>query len=767
MSASRLEALVGRATVWLGPDSAEPRGGPGGARNAPRGPAMWGSGFFVAPGWVLTCAHVLRPGGEPTRLGEEGTRSFLVHGEHGQARARAGYWLVDGSGPEQDLVLVRLLEEAAHPCVWLTDRSDRPFHVTAYGWLTAPDAPPGTPPEPWSGRCEVNGAHGHHGALLGPEVELPHGVSGGPVLDRESGAVTGVVKARRVGKDGGLAIATTALRGFASALPVAGERGLGDDPYRALIRAHDRWHDPRHHAPREGRRTGQPRGGTGGARAVGRRAVPGRANGAASWAAAQEALRKGRAPETPGATWTPKDHLTALALLSELPSPQHPAMVEDHIENVLGEEPLWCGPSGPCDWRDGHGWLYESAAGDEVAFLHYLFSVAADCSLEAPGPAAALTDWVRDRAAHVPAAQRALLERLVALAGEAAPAEPEWMRDGPGREPDAHLDPDPYADPHLSPYGAPAPRISPRAADTEDGGPVVAVELEPAHYQQGEGSARENARFYWRIWTWTGEADSVRAWERLEAGQGVTRHELPQQLAQPLRAAFAHVDTDRRRARLELAAPVEHFDIDVHLWRSGLVTRGLRPAPEERQFGVHRQVVLRDASRTGAPDGVREKRWHAALEGALEALPLRASGDRLGTAPARAVPVLCRAGTSSRAGATATSPGTPRAADRPSTDSPTLGEVVDAGYGLALWSGTEARPHTCAPEGCCEVSDRTAELVHRAGHAAALPESLRVLRERISAGDGAAEWAEDLALLYDDPRRPLPGLAPAEPLDSP
>ncbi|MDJ1135269.1 hypothetical protein [Streptomyces iconiensis] len=630
--------------------------------------------------------------------------------------------------------------------------------------MTAPGAPRGTPPAPWSGRCEISGAHGHHGALLGPDVELPHGVSGGPVLDQETGAVTGVVKARRTGKDGGLAIATTALRAFASAVPVGGERGLGDDPYRALIRAHDRWHDPRQdgrYDTRYGARR-DPLHGAGDMRrphASGpdRRAVYGRPNGGVSWAVAQEALRKGRAADGPWATWTPKDHLTALALLSELPAPAHPATVESHIETVLGEEPLWWEPTAPRDWRDGHGWLYESAEGDEVAFLHYLFSVAADCAHTAPEPAAALTHWARERVQRVPPTHRALLERLAALAEEAALPEPGpglGLGPGPGPRPGPDVADREYGAPdaeHAPCQGRTEPHaVAARAADTEDGGPVVAVELEPAHYPQGEGAARdpvrENARFYWRIWTWTGDPDSVRAWERLETGQGATRHELPQQLAQPLRAAFARVDTDRRRARLELAAPVEHFDIDVHLWRPGLVARGLRPDPEDRQFGVHRQVVLREVSRTGAPVDTWEKRWNAALDGTLEALPLRTRTDQLGEAPARAVPVVCRTG---------------------DCEAPTLREVVRAGYGLALWSGTDTRPHTCDSVPHCELSARASELVRGARRAAALPESLRVLRERISTGDTAANWAEDLTLLYDDPRRPLPGLTLTEPLDSP
>lgn len=327
-----------------------------------------------------------------------------------------------------------------------------------------------------------------------------------------------------------------------------------------------------------------------------------------------------------------------------------------------------------------------------------------------------------------------------------------------------------------------------READARDGGPVVAVELERAIYPRGEGPTRETTRFYWRIWTWTGGPESVRAGARRESGQGATRQELPLQLAQPLREAFARVDTDRRRARLELAAPVEHFGLGVHLWRPDLVPRGLRPRPEDRLFGVHRQVVLRDAARVGepheevpgageavygafggshpaggtrqaiggahpasggshlAPGAAWEKRWHAALEGALEALTLHLPPDHgpLVGAPDRAVPVLCR-----------TSSGGPEA----------LREVLSAGYGLALWSDHEPHPDECEGEVCSPLLDKAAQLVRDARHAPALPERLRALRERVSRGDETAYWAEHMALLYDDPRRPIPGLT--EPLDSP
>ncbi|WP_149562009.1 trypsin-like peptidase domain-containing protein [Streptomyces cacaoi] len=986
---SGLETLVGRATVWLGPHGAQGTSGPAGpagtgspagvgtagsaagaGSGAGAGGGLWGSGFCVAPGWVLTCAHVLHgPSGDPAdRLGADGTRTFLVHGEYGTAAARAGYWIVDdeNGGPEQDLALVRLVTpfpDSREPaCVWLTDRGDRPVRVCAYGWLAAP----GRPPRRWSGRCAVSGADGAHGTLLGPDTEIPHGASGGPVLDPDRGAVVGIVKARRRNRDGGLAIGTTALRGLSHAVPVGDHQLLGPDPYQALIRAHDRWHDPRGRAPgRRGRGSGAARGR---ARARARdaggrsgRGGPG-AGSRGAWAAAQEALLTG-GRGTPGG-WGPRDRLTALALLAELPCPEAAADVEDHVAEVLGEEPLWDPASAPRDWRDGHGWLYETADGDEVAFLHYLLSVAATCHASSPGSADALLDWAGERADALPQAQRALLNRVLDLvrdaehAGHAERAEyaehTEYAEyagpSGYARHPERpgyaeHADhaehveyvehagpvetaataatadlaetaetaehtagerrsggrsasgPGPATYPHeaartgypahpahpgqpgrgdrfpdpaypealpaqhgparpvlpgapVGPYAAPVP-VAVREADVRDGGPVVAVELEPALYGgyggHGAGEGHEAVRFYWRVWTWTGTPDSLRAGERLETGQGATRQELPLQLARPLREAFARTDTATRHARLELAVPPEHFDIDVHLWRPALVGSGLRPDPQDRLFGVHRQVVVRDLSRAGGPpDGAPRpgehtwgKRWHATLRGALEALALppappasaepgttpygehpygdeafggaafaddpygggshgvgphvgphvepdvgpdgavfgdetrgeggedpygepfgggsgagqghehgrwRGHAERLAGAPAHAVPVLCRAG-----------PGGDAA----------LREVVRAGYGLALWSAPRRHPEACAADGCRELLARAAELVREARHAGALPEQLRVLRERISLGDRTADWAEHLVLLYDDPRRPVPGPGPADTLDSP
>ncbi|MER5759359.1 trypsin-like peptidase domain-containing protein [Streptomyces sp. NPDC002082] len=644
MTAAKLEELTRRATVRIGPQGDPDR--------------LWGTGFFVAPGWVLSCAHVI-PGVErPEAVG-----TFLVHGRHGSTPARLGYWLGGGFDPEQDLVLIRLADDSVrHTCVRLGDRSDAPSRVTVYGWRAAE----GCKPQTWSGHCVINGSDGSSGLTLGPETEIPHGASGGPVLDRDRGVVLGVVKARRRGKDGGLAIAATALRGFARAVPVGGEQGLGREPYRELIRAHDQWH----HRMRE---------------------EPG--SEAKSWVAAQEGI-----VPSGERVWTPRDSAAASALLAELPPPVSTRELESLIKVAVGEEPLWPGAVAARDWRDGHGWLYETADGDDIAFLHYLLLVARTCAAERPGPAAELERWALQRAGQLPVYYRALLK---------TPRIAAWVAE--------------------------------RVAGAEAGGPVVAVELRPDAY-------RPQDRFHWRIWTWAEEAGCFRAWDEGDEPEGASLAELPYLLSEPLHEIFGRTDTEDGPARLEFVLPVECFDENVHLWRSRLVARTMRPDPADRPFGVHRQVVLRPLEREATPRELHRERWLGVAEGALETLPLRwpeAGSEVLEAAPAGAVPLVCRT----------TGDG-----------AEPLREVIRAGYAVALWRRGDPHQAGCGTP-CGDLEDRVARLLRRARRAGALPEELRMLRERISRADADADWAEPLALLYDDPDRPLP--EPAGLLNSP
>ncbi|SEK32295.1 trypsin-like peptidase domain-containing protein [Streptacidiphilus jiangxiensis] len=227
---------------------------------------VWGSGFFVAPGWVLTDAHVLWPRGE-------GTEPWRGDGEVGLAladnRLLRGRWAAalpgrrvapdhpDGLYPWPDLALVRVTGEAPdHPCVWLDEFPPPPgTEVTLCGRSSYYD---GYYAE-WD---HLAGIGGHDGAFPRPRLQLtgadlPHGSSGGPVVDRYRGSVCAAVTARAGEyRPGGVASPMHGLRELASALgplrpglaDVARyqlDEGLGLEPdelFRRIWSEHDRYH---------------------------------------------------------------------------------------------------------------------------------------------------------------------------------------------------------------------------------------------------------------------------------------------------------------------------------------------------------------------------------------------------------------------------------------------------------------------------------------------------------------------------------------------
>lgn len=167
-----------------------------------------GSGFFVAPGLVITCAHVVSAGlgegadpvGRETRLR---VRQGLVSGDVVWAGPVSGE-----RGPLLDLAVIRLREAVEHECVRL---SERPVlgvdSAWAYGYAVGPRNQ--DPPQVWTGSLTVGGTM--RGALLLRGDTFPVGSSGGPLVDPVGAGVCAVVKAN--GRDGerGLAIPLSAL----------------------------------------------------------------------------------------------------------------------------------------------------------------------------------------------------------------------------------------------------------------------------------------------------------------------------------------------------------------------------------------------------------------------------------------------------------------------------------------------------------------------------------------------------------------------------
>ncbi|GHJ35918.1 trypsin-like peptidase domain-containing protein [Streptomyces sp. TS71-3] len=631
---------------------------------------MWGSGFFVAPGWVVTAAHVLRP-----HLAGDRNLTFAVCGET-QAndaipvRARLAQWLITDPGatevpPGEDLALVRLLDDdAEHECVWLVDRAVQHVGgVVAYGYRPGEGGHPEA--VSWSGDAEINVRDGSYGLRFKPDVDFPAGVSGGPLLDPDTGAVVALIKSRRRQRDGGLAVSIAALRRFG---PLYGE----------VMRAHDAWH--------------------------------GRTSGSAgsTWVDAQQAVVTGNRP-TGGEEWTPHDRRAALRRLAALPAPPDgPTVAILARQAISGNRWPQEGPE-LHTWRDGHGLLYEGGRPmDSMIMLRYLQLVSLYVHRRG-GDVDSLTDWVQERL------HRHTWPHMAAFVTDARlPASLE-----PGKEDSGRI---------VIPYPGPGE------------GPTVAVLLDPV-------IGSEPAHFFWQVWVDDGEGEpELQAEDR--STHGHRPGDLVQALRRPLMDVFQRRDRAGRPVPLEIALPAEYFDIAVHRWR----LNDIAALDDTYHLGAQRRVVLRALERRGEPDKKWLSRWGAIgeqrqLTGWRVPEPgVSPSAGQFRDASNNAVPVICRS----------VGQGLGRTA---------LRLALESGHGVALWRVDGHGSGGCS-DSCEDLHAKTKWLFEPLESVTELPDRLRQLRQEISERHVDRRWAEPLALLYDDPRRPLPA-EDTTPLDAP
>ena len=209
-----LVALASGARVWVGVAGQE-------------GTEAGGSGVWITPELVLTCAHVV-PGPDPRVIvGWNGGFHPAVIEVRQPATQQAGsLW------PYPDLALVRVAAGAAlaHPCAWLAEEPEvLGTRVVAFGHSATLNGKL----EPVSVAGEIGGffVFGNGRLWQFTDNEITHGMSGGPVLNRDTGAVCGIVTSTRA--------ANTDRGGFL--VPVRGLRDLPDQR-SALFRAHDVFH---------------------------------------------------------------------------------------------------------------------------------------------------------------------------------------------------------------------------------------------------------------------------------------------------------------------------------------------------------------------------------------------------------------------------------------------------------------------------------------------------------------------------------------------
>ncbi|MFD3717847.1 trypsin-like peptidase domain-containing protein [Streptomyces sp. NPDC058674] len=208
------------------------------------GGAFRGSGFLVAPGVVLTAAHVVStPGPAPRVSVEHPTGSRLVAAEDIRAEPDTG----DGSRfhPFPDLAALTVPGWRDHPVARLApDEAEPGTEVTALGYSTHTPSP-GVQPDTLALR--VAGRSGPFIRVLGDGVR--EGMSGSMLLDAD-GLVRGLLKGSRSYRDaqGGWYVPVAALAGFLggpSALPgaparpgaVAAAAGPGDAEFVEALMA--------------------------------------------------------------------------------------------------------------------------------------------------------------------------------------------------------------------------------------------------------------------------------------------------------------------------------------------------------------------------------------------------------------------------------------------------------------------------------------------------------------------------------------------------
>lgn len=140
----------------------------------------WGTGFFVAPGLILTCAHVVKRSPGQVQVGWQNKTLNAV---------------VERSIPEPyDLALLRVMlgADANLPCVWLDEEVQPRDPLYLFGYPDEGDRQG----EPRTFNCDgVTGSD--VAAILFNLGQVRPGMSGSPLLNQRTGKVCGMVKFTR------------------------------------------------------------------------------------------------------------------------------------------------------------------------------------------------------------------------------------------------------------------------------------------------------------------------------------------------------------------------------------------------------------------------------------------------------------------------------------------------------------------------------------------------------------------------------------------
>ena len=149
-----------------------------------------GSGFFVAPGYILTCAHVVKST-QPQQLLP--TVRWQGHDWSPRHMQRAGPTPQEPEGPDLALLLMEITD---HPCVLLIDGVNYTDALYTYGYSYVPNKREQNV-QGDSVSLHYDGPTDNGRLLKLKDGQVEPGLSGGPLLNWRTSGVCGVVKSTR------------------------------------------------------------------------------------------------------------------------------------------------------------------------------------------------------------------------------------------------------------------------------------------------------------------------------------------------------------------------------------------------------------------------------------------------------------------------------------------------------------------------------------------------------------------------------------------
>ncbi len=185
-----------------------------------------GSGFFVAPGYVLTCSHVVMRQAQSPVTGQWHGGQWSGKVVYASPPPPTGQDDATMIWPEPDLAVIRLEGDITHPCVRLGPREPEVGSPMVAAGRRQPFGD--VPGDFSSATMEYTGKFLYLMRLK--NEKFGRGMSGGPVLDLTSGEVCGVAKLAGSDHDG-------------YAIPVRLAYDLPGDITGEMVRSHDRYHD--------------------------------------------------------------------------------------------------------------------------------------------------------------------------------------------------------------------------------------------------------------------------------------------------------------------------------------------------------------------------------------------------------------------------------------------------------------------------------------------------------------------------------------------